>query len=1237
MRRKTKWTLGILLSLVLLVGLMLGMSATAYADGNVAKIGNTEYATLQAAIDACPKDGTATTITLLQNVDLGTGATTLLVIPATADLTLDLNGHTISGSTTVVGARIINNNGTLVIRDSSASKTGEIKNISTTNNECIRTLGNGTDTNHTASMTIESGKISSTVGQVIINQANLKIEKDVVLETTATFTGNFSNGAVVLDNRAPGIVKIDGATLTSNDGMLMFIYPASGSNVSINGGTFTAKETRGLIGGSGAGDVKITGGTFNIDPSALVAQGYYVEEANNLYTVKKMEESTDFTVSSEEELSQALSESSPSKPVKITISGNISVEGNLKLLKGSSITIPQGNSLSVADGGVLMLEGAVENQGTLTIAKDGFLGNPLSVKGDGDFTYEGYDETALTYSISSPMGLQWLAVVNNGDLIDDLEVEVTQDIVFPNGVVFQQIPYFCGTFDGMNHTISGLVINAVSSHTGVFTGMSYATIKNVTLDATITANNGTIGGVAGYVGEDTHFQNVKTAGSITVGGSGHGASGFVGAVSGQDADKFITFENCESSMTISAPNASIVGGFYGTASSNETPIDVMDCTYSGNMTSGGYCATVGGYMSNYASGKTTVYGHTIKGTVTGVYTLGKFIDGVMVLGADGHGEIKDQGAASVGDTIYSDISEAVAAAVAQKKPLSLNMNMNTAVDVVLTNEDDVFMLQQNGFTENFNVTYGGTDVSKTIRTRVDTNITVKYVGPIEIEVTFTSAHGTAPAKQTVDYGAKVKDPGALTADGWVFENWYKEDSFQTLWNFATDTVTEPLTLFAKWSPVVAKIGDNEYTSLRAAVDAAQSGDTITLVADDKVSLTDGSELEINIPITITGPVDTNGDPLYTIYGKSDANVHASGVYHDIFVTASTGTVTISNVKIAQFANQVNSKIGVAPLFVSSNNHKAVFDNVTVSDINCTGIKINGGEFEIKNCTIDCAKTTGTIYTKGVEIVNAATGAITGTTIVNVTGASNCAVAGIEAQGSGDVAVTGCTITGTNTYACGVSTSTNDGYTDGSSKVTVSESTITAENPLYNDSDQGAKIIVSSGAYDGVLYSTEENVITISGGKFSFDPEDKMMEQGYAVFDNTDTDKETYPFIVLPSVTVTFNANDGAGTDPVTQNVKKNIATALAENSFTAPTGKQFGSWNTLASPTEENPGKSYADKEEVTLSENLTLYAQWILPPATVETAPKAKTLNYTGSAQALVEAGTATGGTMQYALGTDD
>ncbi|MCM1438730.1 MAG: InlB B-repeat-containing protein [Roseburia sp.] len=35
-------------------------------------------------------------------------------------------------------------------------------------------------------------------------------------------------------------------------------------------------------------------------------------------------------------------------------------------------------------------------------------------------------------------------------------------------------------------------------------------------------------------------------------------------------------------------------------------------------------------------------------------------------------------------------------------------------------------------------------------------------------------------------------------DGYKFSGWYKDETFENAWNFETDTVTENLTLFAKW-------------------------------------------------------------------------------------------------------------------------------------------------------------------------------------------------------------------------------------------------------------------------------------------------------------------------------------------------------------------------------------------------------------------------------------------------------
>ena len=75
------------------------------------------------------------------------------------------------------------------------------------------------------------------------------------------------------------------------------------------------------------------------------------------------------------------------------------------------------------------------------------------------------------------------------------------------------------------------------------------------------------------------------------------------------------------------------------------------------------------------------------------------------------------------------------------------------------------------------------------------------------------------------------------------------------------------------------------------------------------------------------------------------------------------------------------------------------------------------------------------------------------------------------------------------------------------------------------------------------------------------------------------------------LTITFNANDGSETpETTTQEVEKDVETALAANSFTSPdVNYVFAGWTT------DKAGEKtyYGDKESVTLTENITLYAQW--------------------------------------------
>ena len=80
-----------------------------------------------------------------------------------------------------------------------------------------------------------------------------------------------------------------------------------------------------------------------------------------------------------------------------------------------------------------------------------------------------------------------------------------------------------------------------------------------------------------------------------------------------------------------------------------------------------------------------------------------------------------------------------------------------------------------------------------------TTATTIYAKWVEaFTVTFNSNGGSAETAQTVLDGGRVTRPTDPTRSGYVFAGWYKESSLTTLWNFATDTVTTNITLYAKW-------------------------------------------------------------------------------------------------------------------------------------------------------------------------------------------------------------------------------------------------------------------------------------------------------------------------------------------------------------------------------------------------------------------------------------------------------
>ena len=66
-------------------------------------------------------------------------------------------------------------------------------------------------------------------------------------------------------------------------------------------------------------------------------------------------------------------------------------------------------------------------------------------------------------------------------------------------------------------------------------------------------------------------------------------------------------------------------------------------------------------------------------------------------------------------------------------------------------------------------------------------------------VTFETGEGSDVESATVPEYGKVASPEAPVRDGYAFDGWYKEATYNNQFNFSTEIITADTTLYAKWS------------------------------------------------------------------------------------------------------------------------------------------------------------------------------------------------------------------------------------------------------------------------------------------------------------------------------------------------------------------------------------------------------------------------------------------------------
>ena len=163
-------------------------------------------------------------------------------------------------------------------------------------------------------------------------------------------------------------------------------------------------------------------------------------------------------------------------------------------------------------------------------------------------------------------------------------------------------------------------------------------------------------------------------------------------------------------------------------------------------------------------------------------------------------------------------------------------------------------------------------------------------------VTFASQGGSAVNSQTVEDGGKAAQPADPEREGYTFEGWYKETTFTNQWNFATDEVTEDITLYARWASVtsvisvsvtpgsvsVRKGATQQFSaSVEASDGVAQTvtwsvNSTISSISAAGLLTVSTNETATTLTVTATSTVDNTKSGSATVTITQDGTVTVSG-------------------------------------------------------------------------------------------------------------------------------------------------------------------------------------------------------------------------------------------------------------------------------------------------------------------------------------------------------------------------
>ena len=475
-----------LLSVLLMLCLAFSLLPTAaLAEGeNVAKVGDTEYTTLQAAIDAASRKATVTLLAdTRENVTIGTPY-----------VTLDLNGHTLNGSTgerkpaLTITARV-------TVKDSSEAQTGTIMREDTAENSgvsshyVIDVQGGGW-------LTFESGTVKNDSGAGGTKGASLVRVGD---DSVAKYPGlNIKGGTFTQNNFI--VIKVDRGDLFLNGGTLNSANSYAIEDwhrATIKGGTVNGTAAAWTYSGAFNSTLTVEDGTINGDVLSVnygnadkVAK---VEIAGGTVTGELDTRSYDPTTGNLTSITDAAKST-----IKVT-GGTFSSDPTKYVVEDSAVTKNEDNTFGVAKAYLAKVGetsyytlpeavAAAQNGETVTLLKN--VTENVTIPASKTITLD-LDGKKLT--VPADVGIRVkgkLTVTGNGTVTcaDTPFMVDAGELVIENGTVNSDSNYGIYAKDGGSVTVNGGTLTSLYSP---LTGNNTTGNMNFTVNGgTLTAKNG---------------------------------------------------------------------------------------------------------------------------------------------------------------------------------------------------------------------------------------------------------------------------------------------------------------------------------------------------------------------------------------------------------------------------------------------------------------------------------------------------------------------------------------------------------------------------------------------------------------------------------------------------------------------------------------------------------------------------------------------------------------------------